>query len=196
MFPSAWVLMRDCGEPISKRATQPRFSATRPLCILILVVKEESSIVTTSATRQGPSSASKGKCESGGQRTLQQERRRRGLMARVVERGGILTKRRLLTCLLDTVVVACKGPLRRCSLDWRARCPEETNVGGASAAACGRGSGVGRFAESYPANISHAIAVAGDGDVISAASDAPYEVIRASFREKSVARVQEMPLHS
>ena len=113
-------------------------------------------------------------------------------MARVVERLGIPTKRRLLTCLLDTIAVAWKGLRRRYSLDWRARCPEETKLGGASAAACGRGSGVARFAESYPANISHAIAVAGDGDVISAASDAPYEVIRASFREEPVARAQEM----
>ena len=33
------------------------------------------------------------------------------------------------------------------------------------------------------------------GDVISAVSDALYEVVRASFRQKPVARVQEMRLH-
>ena len=33
------------------------------------------------------------------------------------------------------------------------------------------------------------------GDVISAVSDAPYEVVRANFREKPVARVQELRLH-
>ena len=57
---SAWVLIKVCGEPVPKRATQPNCTATGPLCTLILVVKEESSIVTTPATRQCPYSASKG----------------------------------------------------------------------------------------------------------------------------------------
>ena len=33
------------------------------------------------------------------------------------------------------------------------------------------------------------------GDVINAVSDAPYEVVRASFHEKPVARVQDIQLH-
>ena len=62
MLFSAWVLMNVCGEPVSKRVTQPSCTATGPLCILILVVKEKSSIITTPATRQGPCSASKAEC--------------------------------------------------------------------------------------------------------------------------------------
>ena len=48
MLSSAWVLMKVCGEPVSRRATQPSCTATGSLCILILVVEEESSIVITS----------------------------------------------------------------------------------------------------------------------------------------------------
>ena len=48
MRSSAWVLMKVCGEPVSRRATQPSCTATGSLCILILVVEEESSIVITS----------------------------------------------------------------------------------------------------------------------------------------------------
>ena len=62
MLSSAWVFVKVCGEPVSKRATQSSSTATGPLWILILVVKEESSIVTTPATRQGPCSVSKGGC--------------------------------------------------------------------------------------------------------------------------------------
>ena len=63
-----------------------------------------------------------------GQQTSQQEGHRRGPMVRVLESRGIPTKRRLLTCFLDTVAVAWKSPFRRCSLYWRARCPEETKL--------------------------------------------------------------------
>ena len=61
MLCNAWVLINVCGEPVSKRTTQPSCTATVPLWIFILVIKEELSIITT-ATRQGPCSASKGGC--------------------------------------------------------------------------------------------------------------------------------------
>ena len=62
------------------------------------------------------------------------------------------------------------------ALYWRASRPE-TEVGGASLAARGRGRDVARFAEPCPATSSLAIG---------AVSDAPYEVVGASFREKPV----------
>ena len=73
-------------------------------------------------------------------------------MARFVENRDSPTEGRLLTCHLDTAAVAQKAQLRKYSLYWKARRPEETKVGDASVPARDRGRGVARFAESCPEN--------------------------------------------
>ena len=51
MLPSAWVLTKVCGEPVSKWATQPSCTVTGPLWILILVKKESAHRYYTTKTR-------------------------------------------------------------------------------------------------------------------------------------------------
>ena len=91
--------------------------------------------------------------------------------------------------------IAWKGPPRSSRLHSRAKCPEKTKVYGVSAAARGRRRGITRFAESYPANLCRSIAADGVRRRDSPISDVPYEIVRASFREKPIARVQEMRSH-
>ena len=62
-------------------------------------------------------------------------------------------------------------------------------------AACDHGRDVVRFAESSSAYLSLAIAAVDVQRRLSPVSDAPYEVVRACFGEKSVALVQEMRSH-
>ena len=78
---NARVIMKVCGEPVSKRATHLSCRTARPLWILILVVKEDSPMVTTPATRQGLAQRARGAAYGSGRRTLLREHRRRGLMA-------------------------------------------------------------------------------------------------------------------
>ena len=54
------ALMKDCGDPVSKRATHPKADVAEPQCVLIRVVKVPSSIVITPPTKPGPCSESRG----------------------------------------------------------------------------------------------------------------------------------------
>ena len=150
MLSSEWVLMKVCGEPVSKRATRLSFTATRRLWMLILMVKEESSIdILHQQQDKAHAWRAREGADRSGRRTSQRGHCRRSPKALLGRSRGSPTGRRLLTFPLDTVAVAWKGPLRRCNLYWRARSLEETNLCGASVAVRGPGRDVARFAESY-----------------------------------------------
>ena len=102
MRSSGWVTITVCGEPVSKRATQPSCTATGPLWILILGVNEESTI----SKKPRPLFGEQGRVLTrvGGAHNSKDVAR--GPIARLVESRCVPIERWLLTGYLDTVAVA------------------------------------------------------------------------------------------